>query len=291
MDIVKLTATEGMVLTNGYAYSKEIYLGVNDSAENWTEITEAEYNEIKYQFEVIANAENGDISQLAQMLDKAEEQLKKAYDGRTDFSYAFANTGYTVLPIRNIAATSIIYMLMNCQKLTTCEDVTITVNSDNPSALYVCANCSNMTVAPTFAFKNSEGDTLVQAVKTWTSAFLNCSAMTSCAVYLGDGTQDPVTTRNMFQNSFKNCFNIQQLAFTGHGSPMYLDLSDCKKLTRESMLSLKNALMDVSEAESGVYEIKMAEATYNLYTDEEKAEITALGWTIITKEAENEETN
>ena len=42
----KLTADEGMVLTNGEAYGKEIYLGIYDSAENWHEITDAEYEEI-----------------------------------------------------------------------------------------------------------------------------------------------------------------------------------------------------------------------------------------------------
>lgn len=47
--IKKLTASEGMVLTNGGAYSSvggEVYLGINDSAENWHEITEEEYNTI-----------------------------------------------------------------------------------------------------------------------------------------------------------------------------------------------------------------------------------------------------
>ena len=42
----KLTADEGMVLTNGEAYGKEIYLGIYDSAENWHEITDAEYAQI-----------------------------------------------------------------------------------------------------------------------------------------------------------------------------------------------------------------------------------------------------
>lgn len=39
----KLTASEGYVLTNGDVYGKEVYLGVNDSAANWHEITDAEY--------------------------------------------------------------------------------------------------------------------------------------------------------------------------------------------------------------------------------------------------------
>jgi hypothetical protein len=39
---VKLTAADGMVLTNGKAYGKIVYLGINDRADNWREITEAE---------------------------------------------------------------------------------------------------------------------------------------------------------------------------------------------------------------------------------------------------------
>ena len=43
--ITKLTASDGMVLTNGETYGKEIYLGKFDKAENWHEITEAEAEE------------------------------------------------------------------------------------------------------------------------------------------------------------------------------------------------------------------------------------------------------
>lgn len=49
-----LKADEGKVLTNGEAYSSvggEIYLGVNDSVDNWHEITEEEYNTIMAQIE------------------------------------------------------------------------------------------------------------------------------------------------------------------------------------------------------------------------------------------------
>ena len=37
-----LTAREGYVYTNGEAFGKIIYLGKNDNADNWHEITEAE---------------------------------------------------------------------------------------------------------------------------------------------------------------------------------------------------------------------------------------------------------
>ena len=44
-----IKADEGKVLTNGEAFSSvggEVYLGINDTAENWDEITEAEYEAI-----------------------------------------------------------------------------------------------------------------------------------------------------------------------------------------------------------------------------------------------------
>ncbi len=46
IELTKVTATEGMWLTNGETHSKEIYLGCNDSIDNWHEITDAEYEEI-----------------------------------------------------------------------------------------------------------------------------------------------------------------------------------------------------------------------------------------------------
>ena len=45
----EIKAAEGMVITNGVAYSSvggSIYLGVNDNADNWHEITEVEYQEM-----------------------------------------------------------------------------------------------------------------------------------------------------------------------------------------------------------------------------------------------------
>lgn len=45
--MVKLVATEGMILTNGEAYGKEVFLSNADSADNWHEISEEEYNAIQ----------------------------------------------------------------------------------------------------------------------------------------------------------------------------------------------------------------------------------------------------
>lgn len=40
--ITVLTADDGMKLTNGEAFGTTVRLGVNDSADNWHEVTEAE---------------------------------------------------------------------------------------------------------------------------------------------------------------------------------------------------------------------------------------------------------
>ncbi len=42
IEIRVLTASEGMVLTNGETYSTQVYLGIHDSPDNWHEIPEIE---------------------------------------------------------------------------------------------------------------------------------------------------------------------------------------------------------------------------------------------------------
>ena len=46
IELIKLTASIGMVLTNGEAYGEEVYLGCNDTPDNWREITQEEYQKI-----------------------------------------------------------------------------------------------------------------------------------------------------------------------------------------------------------------------------------------------------
>lgn len=43
---IKLTAADGMILTNGKAYGKEIFLAENEAADSFYEITEGEYEQI-----------------------------------------------------------------------------------------------------------------------------------------------------------------------------------------------------------------------------------------------------
>lgn len=47
IELRKLTASEGMTLTNGEAFGKEVYLGCNDKPENWQEITDEQAKKIQ----------------------------------------------------------------------------------------------------------------------------------------------------------------------------------------------------------------------------------------------------
>jgi hypothetical protein len=47
IELRRLTAAEGMTLTNGEAFGKEVYLGINDSPDNWHEITDEEATAIE----------------------------------------------------------------------------------------------------------------------------------------------------------------------------------------------------------------------------------------------------
>lgn len=47
IELKKLVPSEGMILTNGEVFSEEIYLGKNDSPENWREVPIAEYEKVK----------------------------------------------------------------------------------------------------------------------------------------------------------------------------------------------------------------------------------------------------
>ena len=44
---IKLIASDGMTLTDGEHFGKEIFLGTGDSADNWHEITDEEAERIQ----------------------------------------------------------------------------------------------------------------------------------------------------------------------------------------------------------------------------------------------------
>ena len=58
VEITKLIAAEGYTLINkdGKTMGKKVYLSANDSIENWSEITDAEADDIRVRLEAEAEA-------------------------------------------------------------------------------------------------------------------------------------------------------------------------------------------------------------------------------------------
>ena len=52
IELKKLIPHDGMTLTNGETFSKEVYLGINDSPSNWYEITDAEAETLQKEKEI-----------------------------------------------------------------------------------------------------------------------------------------------------------------------------------------------------------------------------------------------
>jgi len=211
---------------------------------------------------------------------------------RRDYSYAFANTAYKTLnPSYDIICERCVYMFMNAQELISLANVNINVISSNPNMSYLCMGCINLINAPVMAFDYSAAT----SVRTWVSAFANCVSLESADIYLGTGQQNPVTVRNNMANCFFKCKNLKNLTFSGVGSPINLDLSYAADISVESLESLSNCLMDVSQAEAGVYEI-IINQNQQIKLNENKINnvtlydiITQKGWSFIIKE--REETN
>ena len=58
VEITMIEASEGMTLINkdGRTMGKKVYLSISDSVENWSEITDAEAEEIRARLEAEADA-------------------------------------------------------------------------------------------------------------------------------------------------------------------------------------------------------------------------------------------
>ena len=196
---------------------------------------------------------------------------------REDYSYAFARITGTnfepLYPFDNVS--NVQYMFLQASEIVDLSDVVINVTNQNPNLMYMFCNCYKLRQPPRLTFT-------APVVKVYTSMFANCLSLEECEIYLGDGTQDPIKVRNSMQNTFFKCENLKHITFSGKGSPLYLDLSSCQLLTQDSLMSLKNALMDVSGAVSGVYTIKLSTDSYNLLTETDIDGFINLGWTVTT---------
>lgn len=268
---VVVTPSNGMCITNN-----EIYLEPNKS------ITVPNTDGISSIYEVFpANIPNRLLS------DELGQEFWKGFfrDGRTDYSYAFVNSGaVNIVPPKAIDAKTASYMLMNCTKLVDASGIIINITSEKPTCVSLCMGCLLLTHPPQISFSPS-----AHVVRSYVCTYTNCFLLQEAVIWLGDGTQSAAGERTDMANCFLNCNELQDLAFIGKGSPKNLDLSSCKKLTVASMRTLENALMDVSNETAGTYEIAINSEIDGAMSEELKTAFNTKGWTLIVKDEENEE--
>lgn len=196
---------------------------------------------------------------------------------RTDYSYAFAKwSGAEIKPLYGIKTDRLMYTFTDCVNLVDLSVANITLTGEYPNMMYTFANCLLLAKPPSIS-----ADETVKAVRVMTSCFANCTKLKEAVVCFGSGEIDPVEIRSNMQNAFYKCEAMENVTFSGKGSPLSLDLSPCTKLEKQSLVSLKNALLNVSAAQAGNYDIKLAEETLSLLSDAEIKEFNDLGWNLI----------
>ncbi len=201
---------------------------------------------------------------------------------RIDWNYAFKDWGHTEINLPyEINAQTVSYMFMSCPNLGDASNIKIIVTNNTPSMYGFCMESPSMVLPPDVTFQRETEDDAFY-IKDWTSAYAGCTSLETCKIYFGDGTQDAVTQRNSMRNTFYGCQSLINIVFEGKGSPYKLDLSKLNNLSKESITNLSGALLDVSEATEGNYDIKISETMLLSLSDDEKASFTNLGWNLIS---------
>ncbi len=219
----------------------------------------------------------------------------------TDMSYMFRNCTFSSIDLSNFDTanvTNISYMFyesskivsldlsnFNTSKVTTiynifsgCKTLSeINLVNWNTSNLlkmnYVFANCSGLTTIDLSNFDTTK-------VQTMDWLFYHCSGLTNanCSSFI-------TTNVSSMSNIFNKCNSLEDLQFNdlGHNeSCKEIDLTNCSKLTKESVLFLfEHAFDRQSAGYSTPFNIKLHATTKALLTEDEIAIATNKGFTIV----------
>lgn len=281
--ITSITAKQGGAIRSkdGNCYSSvggTIYLGKNEDPADFENITECEL--------IVHNIQGSENEMDNYWNEFCMGGKRETYD------YAFCNYGSETLePIFPILAKRISYMFMNCKNLLDASNIEIVCDSENPNLMGFCMSCEKMAKPPKITFTEAD------FIRTWTSAFAGCTALTECEIDFGDFPADDkaamraasseiansgyeefyVKNRNTMQNTFFGCSALENVTFKGVGSPKNLDFSASSVLSLETLApilqdgaysssqsekSLLFCLADVSSASKGDYSVKVSTATY-----------------------------
>lgn len=246
------TSNPDFVVSNGYLIGDEIVVPttLNLPKESFALIPTYLIPSDEYFAENSEYAENG-------MWDSVQN-----YGNLKDYSYAFANWGACKVIIPKYPLTDIdkcMYALKDCTGLEDGRNLVFHITNENPNMLYVCANCNKMVYAPRFVFYNAP------IIRNYMSMYAGCLNLKEVYVHWGYGGTDPIAERNSCQNMFFKCARLEDIHFTGVGSPIHLDLSYSKYIKYSTLLNLAETLANidttVASEKNSVHEIMLNPAT------------------------------
>ena len=234
------------------------------------------------------------------------EALNELYAGRTDFKYAMAYNIFIEAPFFDTSNGTIFsYMFYNCLNLQTvpqldtsngtsfnnmfygCEKLQTVPQLDTnngTSFSYMFHDCSNLQTVPQLDTSNGTnfsnmfyGCMNLQTVPQFdTSKGRSFNYMFYSCMGLQTVPQLDISNGTNFSNMFYACFSLKNITFVGI-IPNTIDFSYASKLTAESLISIINALKDLT----GLSSKKLYIGSTNIakLTEEQLAIIENKNWT------------
>lgn len=171
-------------------------------------------------------------------------------------------------------ATSLRYAFYSCINLQTNININTNLVSDFSRTFYNCKEIEEINLNGTSNANN------------FNRTFSLCSKLKTVHGLIGDKLQDMdyCFSQCLSLENFSGILNLGQAYSTSSSANYYaytLDLSDCSKLTHESLMNVINGLYDIASA--GIKPQQLILGTKNLtkLTDEEKAIAQNKGWTLL----------
>jgi hypothetical protein len=195
------------------------------------------------------------------------ELERKLSNGFTDYSYYLYNKQkMTEVPVEILQHTAVgtnfSYMLQYCYGLTTFPQFDTSKGSNFTSMVQ---GCNKLTTAP--QLDTSKGTI-------FSSMYQGCSKLVTI------GGID-FTSAAIITSVLNGCSALENITFNGVTKITGLDLSYCKKLTHDSLMSAINALYDwAANGGTSTYKLTLGSTNLDKLTDAEKAIATQKGWTL-----------
>ena len=188
---------------------------------------------------------------------------------RTNYNYAYYGVGWTddTFWLEHDIVASVAECMFYNSKITNLEKILTecgkTIDFSRLKTVYRPFMNSAITVYPELNFSNSTSQS---------ATLRNASAVTIPKFIISEKCGE-------FNATFQSCDDLVTLIIEGTIAGTGFDVSDCTKLSHDSLISIVNALKDFS-GDTGTHTCTLGTTNLAKLTDAEKAIATEKGWTL-----------